>query len=144
MQTFLPYEDFRRSAEVLDRQRLGKQRLEAKQILQILLGDSKGDGWKNHPAVLMWQGFEPMLARYGSIMCFEWIRRGYKDSQREYFNNYTDSLLVPDSRPPPWLGDPEFHASHRSNLLRKDPEYYGQFGWEEPMDLPYIWPVRKK
>ena len=30
MQTFLPYEDFRASARVLDRQRLGKQRVEAK------------------------------------------------------------------------------------------------------------------
>jgi len=30
MQTFLPYPDFARSAAVLDRQRLGKQRLEAR------------------------------------------------------------------------------------------------------------------
>lgn len=33
------------------------------------------------------------------------------------------------------------HASHRSNLLRKEPEYYTQFGWTEPPDLPYVWPV---
>ena len=33
------------------------------------------------------------------------------------------------------------HASHRSNLLRKDPEHYMQFGWTEPPDLPYVWPV---
>jgi hypothetical protein len=42
---------------------------------------------------------------------------------------------------PPWWGDPAFHASHRSNLLRKDPVWYGQFGWAEPPDLPYVWPV---
>ena len=29
MQTFLPYPDFKRSAEALDRQRLGKQRSSA-------------------------------------------------------------------------------------------------------------------
>jgi hypothetical protein len=43
--------------------------------------------------------------------------------------------------PPPWLGDNTFHASHKSNLLRKDPVWYGQFGWSEPTDLPYVWPV---
>jgi hypothetical protein len=34
------------------------------------------------------------------------------------------------------------HDSHRSNLLRKDPQWYGQFGWTVPDDLPYVWPVR--
>lgn len=33
------------------------------------------------------------------------------------------------------------HASHRSNLLRKEPEHYTQFGWTEPPDLAYVWPV---
>lgn len=36
MQTFLPYPDFKKSAQCLDYQRLGKQRLECKQILQTL------------------------------------------------------------------------------------------------------------
>ena len=152
MQTFLPFDDFHKSAEVLDYRRLGKQRVEAKQILQILLGDSKGSGWKNHPAVLMWKGFEAALAWYGSIICAKWIQCGYKDQTRSYFSDYLDTLFVPlnggdgshlEIYVPPWLGNEEFHASHRSNLLRKDPEHYGQFGWKEPMDLPYVWPVRK-
>jgi len=42
---------------------------------------------------------------------------------------------------PSWLGDPAFHRAHQSNLLRKDPEWYGQFGWEVKNDLPYVWPV---
>ena len=41
------------------------------------------------------------------------------------------------------MGDPAFHASHRSNLLRKDPTYYGAFGWAEDATLPYVWPVTK-
>jgi len=32
MQTFLPYADFKESAQCLDYRRLGKQRVEAKQI----------------------------------------------------------------------------------------------------------------
>ena len=37
MQTFLPYPDFERSAKVLDNKRLGKQRVEVLQILNVLL-----------------------------------------------------------------------------------------------------------
>lgn len=44
----------------------------------------------------------------------------------------------------PWLGDPAFHASHRSNLLRKNAEHYGAFGWTESPDLEYVWPVRAR
>ena len=41
---------------------------------------------------------------------------------------------------PKWMGDETFHASHRSNLLKKDPEFYGKFGWTEATDLDYLWP----
>ena len=33
------------------------------------------------------------------------------------------------------------HASHRSNLLRKDATWYEQFDWREGPGLPYVWPV---
>lgn len=42
MQTFLPYKSFVKSAACLDMRRLGKQRVEAKQILMALTGESKG------------------------------------------------------------------------------------------------------
>jgi len=42
---------------------------------------------------------------------------------------------------PLWLGNTELHASHRSNLLRKDKLFYAQYGWNESADLPYVWPV---
>lgn len=137
MQTFLPYSNFARSAAVLDRQRLGKQRVEAKQILTAL---TEGGGWANHPAVRMWRGFEPALAEYGWWICSEWIGRGYRDSLLDWFDVRRD--WVPAL--PLWLGDEAFHASHRSNLLRKLPEHYGQFGWSEPPDLPYVWPTNEK
>jgi len=37
MQTFLPFPDFQQSAAVLDRARLGKQRVEALQTLRALV-----------------------------------------------------------------------------------------------------------
>ena len=50
MQTFLPYKSFKDSFKVLDYRRLGKQRVEAYQILNVLLGRTKTKGWSNHPA----------------------------------------------------------------------------------------------
>ncbi|MEW9532718.1 MSMEG_6728 family protein [Microbispora sp. NPDC049125] len=42
---------------------------------------------------------------------------------------------------PPWLGDPALHVSHRSALLRKDPDFYGPLFPGDPDDLPYVWPA---
>lgn len=140
MQTFLPVVidklpmlSCASSAKVLDRQRLGKQRVEAWQIYRTLMGESSG--WRNHPAVRMWRGYESALSVYGRIMCVEWAARGYVDNLFSRFPQ-TWSEKFPD-----WMWDPAFSASHRANLLRKKPEWYGQFGWIEDPSLPYVWPV---
>ena len=77
MQTFLPYADFQRSAQVLDYKRLGKQRVEALQIHNIVSGKRTTGGWLNHPAVRMWEGYADCLAHYHDVMIREWIARGY-------------------------------------------------------------------
>ena len=136
MQTFLPVPDYGSTALCLDDRRLSNQRGEAKVILRVLLGVT--DGWQHHPAVQMWHGYERSLAEYASLVCVEWRERGGADSLLPWFCVSMDRL--PDTGPPPWLGDAAFHASHRSNLLRKDPGWYGRFGWTEPDDLPYVWP----
>lgn len=139
MQTFLPYPGFLESARVLDRQRLGKQRVEAWQILCAL---RNGGGWRNHPATIMWSKYPEALALYGETMCHEWKSRGYTDNMAQRFIK-----LNPASKRismPWWLSDPAFHAAHRSNLLRKAPDHYGRFEWKEKPDLPYIWPAAEK
>ena len=73
MQTFLPYADFSKTAKCLDYKRLGKQRVEAKQILNILLDRTETKGWRNHPAVLMWVGYENALKIYYNMILDEWI-----------------------------------------------------------------------
>lgn len=148
MQTFLPYANFKKSAEVLDRMRLGKQRVETYQILKVLLTETKSNAWKNHPAVKMWKGYEMALLHYQAAICKEWTSRGYRDTCLEkstnvcHENRFSD-MLKSSVEMPWWLGIPEFHASHRSNLLRKKPEYYSQFGWVESDDLDYVWPSKE-
>lgn len=133
MQTFLPLPDFVASAKVLDYRRLGKQRVEAFQILRAL-HDPK-HGWRHHPAVKMWRGYESALGDYMNACISEWVSRGYRNTMSFYPFERSATYLLPG-----WFGDGTFHASHRSNLLRKDPTWYGQFGWNEPVDLPYVWP----
>jgi hypothetical protein len=131
MQTFLPYPDFEASLRVLDYRRLGKQRLEALQLIRAISGETVG--WIRHPAAAMWRGYLNALKQYHNIAIEEWIRRGYR-------NNMPKKRIRGKIVYPPWLGNEAFHASHRSNLLRKDREYYGTFGWTEPDNLPYLWP----
>lgn len=133
MQTFLPYKTFRASAEVLDNKRLGKQRVEAYQILRALTGQSKG--WVNHPATVMWRGYENYLCQYGTAMCLEWIKRGYKDSLCLKFVDFYHSF---DEVRPWWYDYEPLHISHQSNLYRKDPIHYSMFA-DVPKDLPYVW-----
>ncbi len=137
MQTFLPYPNYYESAKVLDRQRLGKQRVEVKQILNSLLGHSKG--WINHPAVKMWRGHEYALTSYGLAICYEWIDRGYKDSLAKEFIELR--LMLGPGHEPPWRLDERIHLSHQSNLVRKDPAHYRQFFPDVPDNLAYFWPV---
>jgi hypothetical protein len=42
---------------------------------------------------------------------------------------------------PPWLGDEDLHRSHRSSLVRKDPQFYRPLFGDVPEDLPYVWPA---
>jgi len=139
MQTFLPYPSFQMSALVLDPRRLGKQRVETKQIYLALT--QPGYGWGNHPATRMWRGFEGALALYGWHVCQEWRDRDYNDSLLPWFSDLLDHHGESVFESPPWLGQTDFHLSHRSNLLRKDPAWYGPWGWDVPPDLPYIWPT---
>lgn len=154
MQTFLPYEDFQKSAACLDHHRLGKQRVETLEILVILkhvLGDEQKPSWmsfewyarcemhKLHPAVLMWNGYECALWRYGAVICKEWKKRGYVENIG--FRIYDYRCAASNVVMPWWLGREEFHRSHRSNLLYKDPKFYAQYNWTDGSNWLYWWPT---
>jgi hypothetical protein len=148
MQTFLPYADFARTAKVLDRARLGKQRVEAIQVVRALTIPTYG--WRHHPAALMWRGHLEGLGAYSFAVIEEWTRQGYADTcaatiARDLAEAGIDHVrtqpeLADIGALPPWLGDPDFHRSHQSALVRKDPEHYGPIFDDVPDDLPYVWP----
>ena len=130
MQTFLPYPEFDKSAAVLDWERLGKQRVEAYQIIRAI---TLGNGWSNHPVVKMWTGFEDALKLYSNAMVEEWVRRGYRNSLEIY------DLTGCGIAYPWWLGIEEFHAAHRAALLAKNYGHYSKYGWVEEPGIRYVW-----
>ena len=132
MQTFLPHESFKKSLKVLDWRRLGKQRVEAHQVLNVLLERTDTKGWRNHPITKMWKGYEPALQLYFNMCVEEWVNRGYNNNM--LLEDITEPIVFPH-----WLGNDLFHSSHRANLLRKDKEYYSKFMWNEDSSNPYCW-----
>ncbi|KUI17724.1 cytoplasmic protein [Mycobacterium lehmannii] len=150
MQTFLPCPGFDDTASVLDTKRLGKQRVETIQVVRALT--VPGYGWRHHPAAAMWAGYEEALVRYGLDICAAWCRLGHADTCATTMVSdltRTTGIATPRTQDdlaaagevPPWLGDPAFHRSHQSVLVRKDPLHYRQFFPDVPDDLDYVWPA---
>lgn len=141
MQTFLPFKDFKQSAQVLDRRRLGKQRSETKQLVEGHLGIGSLTTRK-HPASIMWRGFLPALIEYGIAICEEWRHRGYVDFVLYELQGYQHQIGKVEAYPP-WLGHDVFHASHRGRLMAKEPSHYRNvLGWTDDPFQPYLWPIR--
>lgn len=168
MQVFVPHDTYEESVRVLDNRRLGKQRVETYQIINVLLGISPGkhlvrmtktgkpvyewDGtfgpkapgaWRNHPAVLAWRPNLGALMLYQEATVAEWTARGHADTcleKTEAALNYGIEPGCLNYDRPWWWGREDVHSSHRSRLLAKDPEWYSQFGWTDPVGLEYVWP----
>jgi hypothetical protein len=144
MQTFLPYEDIQRSVKVLDNKRLGKQRVEAMQIINVLTGQQKTKGWINHPAVKMWEGYVSCLMLYTNTCIFEWIDRGFKNTMQVYPGYLYGVAVAPPA--PWWLGNEDFHRAMRSRLIEKNEEFYLPIFTKIDKgfnDGKYFWPVNE-
>lgn len=134
--TFLVSDDYSETAKILDYKRLGKQRVEAMQIINIL-ENKRNKGWINHPATKMWKGYVNELKKYTNEMIKEWIRRGYKNTMELY-----DTELEETTKP--WFVSCKIlHYSHMASLMRKDRTYYKPFFYKKyPIEFEffsYLW-----
>lgn len=118
MQVFLPYASFSESLRCLDKRRLAKQRVEAKQLIDVILGRPTASGkprkgWSNHPAAVMFRRYLPALIEYYNLSLCEHVLRGGKNEKLQ------PEDLDGKVEYPWWIGVEEVHASHRSRLLMK-------------------------
>lgn len=139
--TFLPYPDIEKSLQTLDKRRLGKQRVEARQIIKALNKETKG--WVNHPATRMWVGYEFLLKHYYNESLRIWLERGGNNkllSPLSLTEEEQESLQ--SGCKPWWWGWEPLHESHKAALVRKDDEYYKDLlSSSSPyLDLGYVWP----
>jgi hypothetical protein len=156
MQVFLPEPDFDLVAQQLDTKRLVKQLLEGRQIMTILVGESKSNAWKNHPAVRMFDGYSYALYNYLRAIRNEMQRRDYKwEKNWNEIERMSEGLT--DTGLPEWmLDDPTFYhvlTTHRGRLYEKAPELYPQYRTEYeiyqkyvccPGKCTYYWPTHKE
>ena len=116
MQTFLPHPSFYDSVRCLDNKRLGKQRVEALQILKALYIPDYG--WRHHPCVKMWNGYTQALEMYMDICIEEWIERGFKNTMKR-----ANPQCYVDTKMPHWIGNEKFYSQYKwkvNNVM----EYY--------------------
>ena len=118
------------SAMYLDNKRLNKQILECYQILKVL--SINGKAWRNHPAVLMWEGHEYSLHAYACTMAEEARKRGIKVDKN------LENITILEKQyghawgkdKPSWFSGDDINriiATHRARLYIKDPIYYVEF-----------------
>lgn len=140
-----------KTMEVLDYRRLGKQRLEAKQIINTL--ESSSDGWKNHPALLSWKDHIEPLKAYYNICVQEWVNRGYKNTMELYeideskfhaLEYHDGKFSEPDKYSyPKFVSFEPFIFSHQASLKRKDSIFYKDLiPPEEYLSRGYLWPCK--
>jgi hypothetical protein len=130
--TFITSSSVKDCAKNLGWKHLGKQRVEAYQIWRVLNGFTKG--WKNHPAVKMWEGHQCALALYCNTMIDEWIARGYQNTMKKLPHCKTPRF------PWWWNWDPLI-KSHQASLNRKMPSVYS-FDVGEYAQWGYVWPSK--
>lgn len=137
--TFVTFSDANAVAASLSKRNLGKQRVEAQQILNAL--ENPGAGYSNHAITKAWRGHEDGLRHYINCMIDEFVRRGCKNNMPRHDLSHLSNVVMPW-----WFGWDRLHYSHRAQLIIKDPPHYGPiFQGEhavpaEYLSNGYIWP----
>jgi hypothetical protein len=132
MITFIVTADLIMNARLLDSKRLGKQRIEALQILKAI---EMGTGWVHHPMTKAWRPYPMALKYYTNCIIKEFIRRGGHNTLSLF--ELPEMIIFPW-----WLSWERLHQSHRMMLFRKNPDFYGnQFSIDPSYSAyGYIWP----
>lgn len=148
----------------LDTKRHGKQRLEAYDIYGLNVDfinthhttkqqEYLKRRYGNHPAVKMWKDYIEILVIYYDFCILTWIEKKFKNNMPLLNYPYNPYLITIKEyifdmgnkiKYPLWLTD-SFCSAHRSNLLRKNYDFYGQYNWKEKdgnyKNVSYIWPI---
>lgn len=123
MRVFLPYQDYARSAKCLTDDHLKEMRNSCRNLIQVLTVPNSYSGDMTHVAI--WAPCMNGLLWLTDATLYERRRRGHDE------RGVTPWMLYrrDQTHRPYWLGNAEFHATHRAYLLEKAPAHYGRMGW---------------
>lgn len=139
MQTFLPYDSFAKSAEVLDITRLRKQTIECKQIYNALCGSPRGN--RDHCLYRTWDAVGVMLLRsYWWFMCEECKKRGISTGISKCFSETPMWTKLSDCG---LVFPKDYHKRYKQHLLAKKYGHYRNFWPKETKRYGY-WALNKE
>lgn len=101
--------------------------------MNVLMNPDPRAGWRNHPAVKMWRGYENSLFDYILAMIREADRRGIKTDKNKdnLINLRVRTISQWGDGLPKWYNNKAIMAkvttTHKANLYRKDDVYYQDF-----------------
>ena len=104
------------TCQALDKRRLWKQILEARQIIDVLLG--KSQAWKNHPIAKMYKDDLEWLLLYLAV--FEEYWKGDLEAA-EIISNGAEEIK------PTFLYDDSYLENMKKRLFTKDNSFYSQW-----------------
>jgi len=133
----MPNIGFFKSLRPLDDARLGKQRQDALKVLKALMGEEE---MRPHPVLNMWEGYEYTLGVYGMSACSIWKTERKKNENLAFEIHRILEDVPHELAMPPWMEDLDFHRSHRSYLIRRNPGVYEEMWPNTPVDMPLLWP----
>ena len=146
---WIPFANFRMTTHVLDARTLGRQLFVCADVLETHVQSCRRKGHRAETLhALMWRDYPGAIIRMMVCALQEIRLRGYPqplpdprtaEGQRLYLVGEEISSRLDEI--PPWLGSGSLHASHRSRLLREDPEWYMQFDWRELPSGDLEWPA---
>jgi hypothetical protein len=140
--TFVLSSDLKENFRYLDYKRLGKQRVEAKQILNVLEGKltksgKELKGYKNHPIVKMWSRHICGLKLYLNYCIEEWVSRGYNNTMQK--ENIDEEYEKEEDLLPWWVFNKQVQNTHKASLIRKDPDFYYYKFFGTTFETEYIY-----
>jgi hypothetical protein len=138
---WLPFPNVRANLDVLSDGHLTDVVYQGMQCLRDVYAGVLGRdvrAWRKHPQGLLFYVLSAdkelrargMGAGTNIAAAFTWISR-------------QENTMVP--KMPSWYGEPSLHLSHRSHLIRCEPEWYTRrLPFTTPLDLPLVWPSERK
>jgi hypothetical protein len=114
-------------------------------IVRGLEGDESGQEG-DFLGLSMWTGFEYRLILHGMRLAHELIAIRHI-AVAEGLTAYIAKIGIEleeagdtDRTDPPWVGNLDVHRSHRSQLIRLDPQSYADRWPNTPPRMPALWP----